>query len=94
MEDVLAIYEKPLCDSQPVVCVDEKPVVLHADVRAPRRQCLGKRRIPALKDLQHEARVWNRKMNQDHTKINWQFTRQKARQKFHYGRTDFMRSET
>jgi len=36
MEDVLAIYEKPLSDKGPVVCVDEKPVVLHADVRPPR----------------------------------------------------------
>ena len=36
MEDVLAIYEKPLSDKEPVVCVDEKPVLLHADVRPPR----------------------------------------------------------
>jgi hypothetical protein len=36
MEDVLALYEKPLLDREPVVCVDEKPVVLHADVRPPR----------------------------------------------------------
>jgi len=36
MEDVLAIYEKPLSDKEPVLCVDEKPVVLHADVRPPR----------------------------------------------------------
>ena len=36
MEDVLAMYERPLSESEPVVCVDEKPVVLHADVRPPR----------------------------------------------------------
>jgi hypothetical protein len=36
MEDVLAIYEKPLSDKAPVVCVDEKPVLLHAGVRLPR----------------------------------------------------------
>ncbi len=35
MEDVLRIYEKPLSESQPVVCVDEKPIVLHADTRPP-----------------------------------------------------------
>ena len=29
MEDVLAVYEKPLSEQEPVVCVDEKPVVLH-----------------------------------------------------------------
>lgn len=36
MEDVLAIYEKPLTTREAVVCVDEKPVVLHADVRPAR----------------------------------------------------------
>jgi len=29
MEDILAVYEKPLSEQEPVVCVDEKPVVLH-----------------------------------------------------------------
>jgi DDE superfamily endonuclease len=33
MEDVLALYEKPLSEKEPVVCLDEKPVVLHADIR-------------------------------------------------------------
>jgi len=33
MEDVLAIYERPYDPKQPVVCLDEKPVTLHADVR-------------------------------------------------------------
>jgi hypothetical protein len=33
MEDVLKIYEKPLSENEPVVCVDEKPVVLHEDTR-------------------------------------------------------------
>ncbi len=33
MEDVLALYEKPLSEAEPVVCIDEKPVVLHADLR-------------------------------------------------------------
>jgi transposase len=36
MEDVLAVYEKPLSEREPVVCIDEKPVVLHADVRPSR----------------------------------------------------------
>jgi transposase len=36
MEDVLALYERPLSEEEPVVCVDEKPVVLHAEVRPPR----------------------------------------------------------
>ncbi|MEX2261100.1 MAG: IS630 family transposase [Bryobacteraceae bacterium] len=33
MEDVLETYEKPYDPQEPVVCVDEKPVTLHADVR-------------------------------------------------------------
>ncbi len=36
MEDVLALYEKPLSEAEPVVCIDEKPVVLHADLRPSR----------------------------------------------------------
>ncbi len=37
MEDVLAVYEKPLSAREPVVCIDEKPVVLHQEVRPPAR---------------------------------------------------------
>ena len=33
MEDVLEIYERAYDPSEPVVCLDEKPVTLHADVR-------------------------------------------------------------
>ena len=33
MEDVLETYEKPYDPAEPVVCLDEKPVTLHADVR-------------------------------------------------------------
>jgi hypothetical protein len=35
MEGVLGLYEKPLSASAPVVCIDEKPVVLQEDIRAP-----------------------------------------------------------
>ena len=35
MEDVLETYERPYDPTQPIVCFDEKPVTLHADVRAP-----------------------------------------------------------
>jgi len=211
MEDVLAVYEKPYQSSAPVVCLDEKPVSLHADVRPPlparpghvakrdneykrcgtanvfcavepkagrhftfptpdrsapelarvlnriigsypfartihlvmdnlnihcrktltdyfgeergghlwsrlkvhytpkhgswlnqaeieisllARQCLGRRRIPSLDLLKSEVRAWNRNMNRDKVKIDWQFTRKKARQKFGYDRNSFTRSET
>jgi len=33
MEDVLETYEKPYDPQRPVLCLDEKPVTLHADVR-------------------------------------------------------------
>jgi hypothetical protein len=33
MEDVLALYEKPYNPHEPVVCLDENPVVLRAEVR-------------------------------------------------------------
>ena len=201
MEDVLAVYEKSYHPTEPVVCLDEKPVSLHADVRPPMparpgkvakrdneykrwgtanvfcavepkagkhftfptpnrsatelartlekiigsypfartihlvmdnlnihcrktltdhfgekiggylwsrltvhytpkhgswlnqaeieislfaRQCLGRRRIPTLVVLRRESRAWNRKMNRERVKINWQFTRKKARKKFGY----------
>jgi transposase len=35
MEDVLKLYERPLDEHAPVVCIDEKPVVLHEDTRPP-----------------------------------------------------------
>src|ERR1017187_10194695 len=53
MEDVLKIYEKPLSERDPVVCVDEKPVVLHADVRPSRPMRPG--RI-ARRDSEYERR--------------------------------------
>ena len=42
MEDVLAIYEKPLMEREPVIFVDEKPVVLHREVRPPLAMRPGK----------------------------------------------------
>jgi hypothetical protein len=42
MEDVLAVYEKPYDATEPVVCLDEKPVSLHADVRPPQAATPGK----------------------------------------------------
>jgi hypothetical protein len=61
------------------------------------RQCLARRRISTLAILQRESAAWNSKINGDATKINWQFTRKKARKKFGYQRHKknlFTRSET
>jgi len=35
MDDVLELYEQPYDPQQPVVCLDEKPVSLHGEVRPP-----------------------------------------------------------
>src|SRR5438046_1672900 len=104
MEDVLALYERPLSEREPVVCVDEKiggllweRVTVHyttkhgswlnqaeIEISLFSRQCLGRRRIPSLPELQREARAWNRNMNRNRVTINWQFTRTNARRKFGY----------
>jgi hypothetical protein len=61
MEDILAVYEKPLSEREPVVCVDEKPVVLHQEVRPPQAMRPGRvgatrRRIPAWRHRQRVLR--------------------------------------
>src|SRR6476659_10341677 len=33
MEDVLEVYERPYRPQEPVICLDEKPITLHADLR-------------------------------------------------------------
>ena len=35
MEDVLETYERPYNPAEPVICLDEKPITLHAEVRPP-----------------------------------------------------------
>jgi hypothetical protein len=42
MEDVLELYERPYDPQQPVVCLDEKPVTLHADLRPPSHAIPGR----------------------------------------------------
>jgi DDE superfamily endonuclease len=57
------------------------------------RQCLGQRRLPDLGTLKAEARAWNRQINCKRTLINWNFSRNDARNVFHYQENLFMRSE-
>lgn len=42
MEEVLAVYEKSYNPAEPVVCLDEKPVSLHADLRPSRPMAPGR----------------------------------------------------
>jgi hypothetical protein len=42
MDDLLELYEKPYNAAEPVVCIDERPVVLHDSVRSETRHAPGK----------------------------------------------------
>jgi hypothetical protein len=53
MEDVLALYEKPYNPAQPVVCLDEKPVLLHQDQRSRSAAAPGQ---PAKRDYEYKRR--------------------------------------
>jgi hypothetical protein len=51
MEDVLETYERPYDAHEPVVCQDEKPVTLHADIRPPSPAAPGRE---ARRDSEYE----------------------------------------
>jgi hypothetical protein len=53
MEDVLETYEQPYNPQEPVVCLDEKPVTLHADVRPTSAPAPGRE---ARRDNEYERR--------------------------------------
>ncbi len=53
MEDVLETYEKPYDPQEPVVCLDEKPVTLHAEVRPASAAAPGRE---ARRDNEYERR--------------------------------------
>jgi hypothetical protein len=53
MEDVLGTYEQPYDAAEPVVCLDEKPVTLHAEVRPPSAAAPGRE---ARRDSEYERR--------------------------------------
>lgn len=54
MEDVLVLYEMPYDERYPTVCLDEKPVVLHAEVRASVPPVPGPQGHPELRDSEYE----------------------------------------
>jgi hypothetical protein len=49
--NVLEVYERPYDAAEPVVCLDEKPVTLHADIRPPRPAVPGRE---ARRDSEYE----------------------------------------
>lgn len=52
------------------------------EIHSLEQQCLS-RRIPDFHTMQAEVAAYVRKRNEDNCGINWQFTREKAREKFH-----------
>src|SRR5712691_9019171 len=57
MEDILAVYEKPLSEREPVVGVDEKPVVLPQEVRPPLAMRPGRVARWRIAAVRHRQRV-------------------------------------
>ena len=53
MEDVLKLYSAPSRSAYPLVCLDERPVQLHDEVRAPVPARPGR---PALRDSEYKRR--------------------------------------
>jgi hypothetical protein len=51
MEDVLRTYEQPYDPAEPVICLDEKPITLHAEVRPPSAAAPGRE---ARRDSEYE----------------------------------------
>lgn len=50
------------------------------------RQCLGDGRIANIKNLEAQTKAWNTRINKKAKKIQWRFTRSKARKSFNYTR--------
>ena len=67
MEDVLAVYARPYNSENPVICMDEKPYtpkhgswlnIAEIELSALAMQCLGKRHIPTVEELNQNLFVW------------------------------------
>ena len=50
------------------------------------RQCLGDGRMANIKNLEAQTKAWNTRINKKAKKIQWRFTRSKARKSFEYTR--------
>ena len=48
------------------------------------RQCLGDGRIGTIDNLKLQTNSWNKRANKKKIKINWRFTKSKARKSFDY----------
>lgn len=52
------------------------------EIQALSTQCLSQS-IPTFRTMQHQVAAWTKERNQNQVGINWKFTRNKAREKFH-----------
>ena len=52
------------------------------------RQCLGDGRIETYQNLKAQTKAWNKRANQKKIKINWRFTKSKARKSLVYAPTE------
>lgn len=57
------------------------------------KQSLGKLRFENVATLRKHISAWNKRVNREKQRINWQFTRRKAREKFGYDPTKLRLSE-
>lgn len=48
------------------------------------RQCLGDGRVGTIENLKFQTHAWNKRINKKKTKINWRFTKSKARKSLGY----------
>jgi len=53
------------------------------------RQCLGNGRIGDIANLKVQTKAWNKIANRKATKINWRFTKSKARKSLDYNPDDY-----
>ena len=53
------------------------------------RQCLGDGRIGTMQNLIEQTKAWNRRTNRKQIKIQWRFTKSKARKSLDYKLSDY-----
>ncbi|RCV64919.1 hypothetical protein C5S53_06420 [Methanophagales archaeon] len=80
MEIVLDVFKRPFDPLYPVVCMDESPKQLIAEIELNvlSGQCL-KRRIDDIAVVRREVLAWQKFRNNKSAKVNWQFTAEDAR---------------
>jgi transposase len=90
MEDVLDVYQRPVDPKRPLVCLDEKPVQLLADIKPPLGPRPGR---PARQDYEYKREGTGNLFVAFEPLTNWrkfEVTRQRTRQDFAAFLTDLV----